>query len=77
MSVDLAPDTERRIEEAVRQGRFSSPAELVEAAVNNLLRLPESGRFHQLRAEIEAAGLPLLSDDELAEEIRSRRGRHA
>ena len=37
MSVDLSPELERRISDAVAAGRFQTPEELVETAVSRLL----------------------------------------
>jgi Arc/MetJ-type ribon-helix-helix transcriptional regulator len=37
MSVDISPDLERRISNAILAGRFASPEELVETAVRRLL----------------------------------------
>lgn len=51
---------------------------------NVTLELPDSGdrtssestaeRYQALRGEIVSAGIPLLNDDELREEIRDRKG---
>jgi putative addiction module CopG family antidote len=76
MSVELGSETEKRIADAVRSGRFASVREVVEAAVRHLLDepAPAEGKFHALRRCIEESGVPLLSDDELRREIRERRG---
>ena len=76
MSIEISSETERRIAELVRSGRFSSAEELVEAAIQHLLEQSTNsqGKFHRLRQRIEESGIPLLSDDELRREIRERRG---
>jgi Arc/MetJ-type ribon-helix-helix transcriptional regulator len=79
MSIELSPETESRIAKAIAAGRFSNPRELVETAVKSLLDEPEQtpGKFHLLRKRVEESGIPLLSDDELREEMKDRRGRCA
>src|SRR5260370_37727402 len=77
MSIELSPDTEIRIAKAVETGMFSSPSELVETAVKDLLEQAgdSSGKFHALRKRLEQSGVPLLTNDQLPAEIRERRGR--
>ena len=79
MSIELSAETEERIKEAVRSGRFASTEELVETAVQLLLEqaTESKGKFHRLRQRIEESGIPLLSDEELRREIRERRGQWA
>lgn len=36
MNLSLRPETQRFIEEQVREGRFANPEELIEAALSNL-----------------------------------------
>jgi Arc/MetJ-type ribon-helix-helix transcriptional regulator len=43
MSVDLSPELERRISDAVAAGRFQTAEELVEAAVSRLLETRNGG----------------------------------
>ena len=76
MSVELSPELQSRIESAVRSGRFTTPEELVETAVRQLLGEPpkQQSRYRQLRREIEESGVPLLSEEELRAEVQSRRG---
>lgn len=76
MLIELESETEKRVEEVVRSGRFGSPRELVEAAVQNLLDQFSTSerRFHALRRRIEESGIALLSDEELRREIQDRRG---
>lgn len=76
MTIDLEIETEKRIEEAVRSGRFGSPRELVETAVHHLLDQSAitRGKFHSLRRRIEESGIVFLSDEELRREIQDRRG---
>jgi Arc/MetJ-type ribon-helix-helix transcriptional regulator len=79
MSIELSSETEKRITEMVRSGRFSSAEELVEIAIQHLLERPaeSQGKFHRLRQRIEVSGMALLSDEELRHEIRERRGQWA
>jgi Arc/MetJ-type ribon-helix-helix transcriptional regulator len=44
MSVDLSPELERRISDAVAEGRFQTPEELVETAVSRLLETGNESR---------------------------------
>lgn len=76
MIIELETETEKRIEEAVRSGRFGSPRELVETAVQHLLdqAATTGGKFHALRRHIEESGIALLSDEQLRREIQDRRG---
>jgi len=76
MSIELSGEIENKIEEAVRSGLFATPGELVETAVRKLLdeKTPAAGRFRTLRERIVESRVPMLSDDELAAEIRRRRG---
>jgi hypothetical protein len=50
MSVDLSPELERRISDAVATGRFQTAAELVETAVSHLPGL--SGDSSQPRGRL-------------------------
>jgi Arc/MetJ-type ribon-helix-helix transcriptional regulator len=74
MSITLSPELESRIEEAVKEGLFNSPEELVESAVNMVLPPAVPGRFAMLRRKVEESGIKLLNEEELEAEIRSRRG---
>jgi Arc/MetJ-type ribon-helix-helix transcriptional regulator len=80
MPVSLSPEIERKIAEAVQAGRFRTPEDLVEIAVRELLASPTTlaeGQFYHLRRKIEESGVPLLSDEDLRDELRERRGRWA
>ena len=79
MSIELSSETEKRIAEMVRSGRFSSAEEVLETAINRLLEqsTKDQGKFHHLRQRIEESGIPLLSDEELRREIREGRGQWA
>ena len=77
MTIQVTPDTEVLIADAVAQGLSSSASALVETAVREYLesqrrRLPN--RLRELRRQIEQAGIPLLDEDGLAKEIAERRG---
>jgi Arc/MetJ-type ribon-helix-helix transcriptional regulator len=74
MSITLSPELESRIEEAVKEGLFNSPEELVESAVNMVLPPAVPGKFAMLRRKVEESGIKLLNKEELEAEIRSRRG---
>ncbi|MBI4904496.1 MAG: hypothetical protein HY820_12715 [Acidobacteria bacterium] len=75
MSIELSAEVEARIEAVVRSGRFHSAQEVVEAAIRDFLGIGQAkGEFHRLREEIERAGVKMLTDEELREEVRERRG---
>jgi Arc/MetJ-type ribon-helix-helix transcriptional regulator len=77
MTIDLTTETEKLITEAVQNGVSPSASELVESAVRQYLEALESsakGRFRALRQKIEAAGVPLLDEEGIRQEVAERRG---
>lgn len=73
MSVDLSPELESLIDQQVRAGRYHSSSQLIEKAVRDLLQ-SEQIDFFELRRQVADSGVKLLSDEEVAAEVRSIRG---
>jgi Arc/MetJ-type ribon-helix-helix transcriptional regulator len=77
MTIDLTGETEKLIVAAVEKGVSPSAAELVQAAVRQYLASIEAGkkgRYRALRQNIEAAGVPLLDEEGIRQEVAHRRG---
>jgi Arc/MetJ-type ribon-helix-helix transcriptional regulator len=77
MTIDLSRETEDLITEAVENGVLATASDLVEAAVRRYLETLEKGakgRYQALRQRIEAAGLSLLDQEGIRQEVAARRG---
>ena len=66
MTIELSTDAARIIDEQVRAGRFSSPAEAVDAAVGRLQAEDDACEIEELRALVDV-GLAELDRGELVE----------
>ena len=87
MTIELAPDTERLLEEILGRGEFADANAVVAAALRRFAGTPNETEglrvapeqrgeiFRRLRREIEESGIPLLNDEELRAEIAERKGR--
>jgi hypothetical protein len=77
MTIDLSRETVKLITDAVQKGVSPTASELVEAAVRRYLDPLETGakgRYQLLRQKIEAAGVPLLDEEGIRQEVAGRRG---
>jgi Arc/MetJ-type ribon-helix-helix transcriptional regulator len=60
MSVELSPELERRVSEAVLSGRFGTRERLVETAIERLLEPPQEPAQRSLRGSRLSLDPPLI-----------------
>jgi hypothetical protein len=88
MTIELDRETERLINVELGTGKYRDAGALIEAALKHYLprgdkrqvpagrgaAVSNAERFQALRGRIEQAGIPLLDDQQLREEIGERKG---